>query len=193
MSLADRHLVLVGLMGTGKTTVGREVAARLGRAFSDSDELIEARTGTTVREIFRAEGEPAFRVHEAAALLDALAADTPSVIAAAGGVVLSPENRAALRSGRAIVVWLRADPVLLVARAATGEHRPLLDDDPLGTLQRMAAVREQLYAEVADATVDVGSRSVVAVVDAVLAAAELAAGELAAGEPAAGAVEEEPR
>ena len=85
-------------MGTGKTTVGRIVAERLGRPFSDSDELVEARTGRTVRQISYDEGVPAYRVHETQVLLDALAASVPSVIAAAGGVVLSPTNRATLAS-----------------------------------------------------------------------------------------------
>ena len=82
------HLVLVGLMGTGKSTVGRRLADILDRPLHDSDEMIEARTGTTVREIFVDQSEAAFRAVETAVLLDALAAETPSVIAAAGGIVL---------------------------------------------------------------------------------------------------------
>ena len=97
-SAPPRHIVLVGLMGTGKTTTGRLVAARLGRRLLDSDEMVEARTGRTVREIWRDEGEPAYRVLETAALQEALAATDPLVIAAAGGVVL--ERRTAPRSPR---------------------------------------------------------------------------------------------
>jgi shikimate kinase len=82
------HVVLVGLMGTGKTTTGRILARRLRRRLLDSDQLVEARTGRTVREIFEADGEDAYRTLETAALLDALAEPEPAVIAAAGGVVI---------------------------------------------------------------------------------------------------------
>jgi shikimate kinase len=163
-----KHLVLIGMMGTGKTTVGKILAERLGRPFSDSDQLIEARTGRTVKQIFRDGGEAAYRVHETQALLDGLAATVPGVIAAAGGVVLSPENRATLRGSDATVVWLKADPLLLVDRVGSAGHRPLLDDDPAGTLQRMFRDREQFYREVADAVVDVDGRDVGEVVDAIL-------------------------
>ena len=145
-------------MGSGKTTVGKIVAERLGRPFLDSDEIIEAREGRTVREIWLSEGEPAFRVLETAALADALDDETPSVIAAAGGVVLSDANRAALDAADALVVWLHADPELLVTRATRGDHRPLLDEDPAAALRGMAEARESLYRDVADVVVDVGLR-----------------------------------
>lgn len=162
------HIVLVGLMGSGKTTVGTLVAERLGRPLFDSDAMVEARTGHTVREIWQADGEAAFRVEETAALRDALAAHEPSVIAAAGGVVLRPENRAALSEADALVVWLRAPPEVLVQRAGTGDHRPLLDADPLGRLREMAAERETLYREVADLELDVSAREPSAVADVVM-------------------------
>jgi shikimate kinase len=163
-----RHLVLVGLMGTGKTTVGRLVAERLGRQLLDSDAMVEARTGRTVREIWRDEGEPAYRVLETAALQEALASPDPVVVAAAGGVVLRAENRAALHDADAVVVWLRADPNVLVERVARGDHRPLLDDDPAGTLRRMESDREALYREVADAAIDTAGLAPSAVADRVL-------------------------
>jgi shikimate kinase len=153
-----RHIVLVGLMGSGKTTTGQHLAARLGRPLVDSDQLIEARTGRTVREIFAADGEDAFRTLETAALLEALAAPDPLVIAAAGGVVIREANRRALLDADAFVVWLQADTGVLTARATTGDHRPLLDDDPAGMLQRMAADRDDWYREVADAVVDTTAR-----------------------------------
>jgi shikimate kinase len=145
-------------MGSGKTTVGKIVAERLGRPFLDSDEIIEAREGRTVREIWLSDGEPAFRVLESAALSDALDDEAPSVIAAAGGVVLSDANRAALDAADALVVWLNADPELLFTRATRADHRPLLDEDPAAALRSMAEARESLYRDVADVVLDVGLR-----------------------------------
>ncbi len=163
-----QHLVLVGMMGVGKSTVARVLSDRLHRPVLDSDAMIEARTGRTVREIFAADGEPAFRALETEALRDALAATTPSIIAAAGGVVLSAENRTLLEQSGARVVWLCAQPSTLVERVKSGFHRPLLDDDPAGTLQRMYTAREPLYREVADAIVLVDQRTIGEVVEAVM-------------------------
>lgn len=156
------HVVLVGMMATGKTTVGRLVADALRRPLVDSDQQVEARTGRTVREIWERDGEPAFRRLEADALADALAAPTPSVIAAAGGVVLDPGNRALLTGAEARVVWLRADTATLTERlrAADDVHRPLLDTDAEGTLGRMHRERARLYAEVSDHVIDVDGRAV---------------------------------
>jgi shikimate kinase len=166
--IGSGHLVLVGLMGSGKSTVGRLVAARLHRPFYDSDEMVEARTGRTVREIFESDGEAAYRPLETEALLDALDAPEPSVIAAAGGVVLAPVNRDALREQAGRVVWLRASPALLVSRAMRQDHRPLLDDDPAAMLARMAADRQELYAEVADEIIDIDDLSPEQVAERVL-------------------------
>ena len=151
------HVVVVGMMATGKTTVGRWLADALGRPFFDSDEMVEARTGHTVKELFELTGEAGFRAEESAALALGLADSTPAVIAAAGGAVLDPTNRRLIRAAAAadgLVVWLRADPQVLAARAMSGSHRPLLDDDPLATLTRLAGVREPLYREVADLEID---------------------------------------
>ena len=165
---AARHLVLVGMMGVGKSTVGRMVSSELDRPLFDSDEMIEERTGRTVREIWSADGEAAFRALETETLLEALAEPEPSVIAAAGGVVLSDRNRQALTSADAHVVWLLAEVDVLVDRVRKGMHRPLLDDDPESTLRRMYVERKPLYQEIADAIVSVDHRSPNDVAKAVL-------------------------
>ena len=109
MSPGCEHVVLVGLMGVGKSTVGARLADSLGWPLVDSDEQVESATGRTVREIFESDGEPAFRALEARALAEALDAPGPSIIAAAGGVVLAEENRRRLQAPKVEVVWLRAD------------------------------------------------------------------------------------
>jgi shikimate kinase len=167
-SCTDSHIVLVGMMGAGKSSVGRTLARRLGRELFDSDEMIEQRTGRTVREIWLEDGEPAFRALEAEVLADAISAPTPSIVAAAGGVVLSEANRDVLKTDGAHVVWLLADVDLLLDRVRNGMHRPLLDDDPEGTLRRMYDERADLYQEVADAIVSVDHRSINDVAGAVL-------------------------
>lgn len=176
MTAADRRvrvgpvdrIVLVGLMGTGKSTVGRLVAQRLGWPLVDTDEVIEATTGRTVREIWRAEGEPAFRRLEADVVAEALGAGEPSVVAAAGGVVLSEDNRRRLRSSGVLVVWLSAAADVLVGRTARGDHRPLLDADPAAALQQMATERDALYREVADAIVEVADRAPADIADEIV-------------------------
>lgn len=167
-SLGTMHLVLVGLTGSGKTTVGRLAADRLGRPFLDTDAVIESTTGRSVRQIFADDGEAAFRDIEAAVLRDCLSSTTPSVIAAAGGAVLRGENRAALKAAHARVVWLCGGPSVVADRVRSGGHRPLLDDDPDTVLQRMWETREPLYREVADAIVTIEGRSLHDVVEAVL-------------------------
>jgi shikimate kinase len=157
------------MMGSGKTTVGRRVAARLGRPLRDSDQEVEARTGRTVREIFESDGEAAFRVEEARALGDALDDPEPAVVAAAGGVVLDPGNRERLR-GAGTVVWLDGRPEDLARRVSSGGHRPLLGDDPLAALRRLDRERRPLYREVADHVVPVGKRPLDDVVSDVLVA-----------------------
>jgi len=144
------------MMGTGKTTIGRALSRRMIRVFFDSDQQVEDITGRTVAEIWKAEGEQAFRALESRALASALSWPAPSVVAAAGGVVLDAANRA-LISERSRVVWLRARSETLAARVGDGAGRPLLDDsggiqDRLG---RLAEEREPLYAGLAGLTVDV--------------------------------------
>lgn len=170
--MTSPHLVLVGMMGSGKTTVGQILAARLERAFVDSDAHVEARTGRTVRQIFATDGEAAYRVLETESLVQALADPRPTVIAAAGGVVLASANRDALRAADAVVVWIDAPNAVLVERATRGSHRPALDDDPLRMFESMRARRTALYDEVSDHRIEIGDDSPQRVADRVLDAVE---------------------
>ncbi len=154
MTAVPRRLLVVGMMGAGKSTAGRSAAAALGWQYLDSDEEVERATGRTVAEIFSTEGEGAFRAEESAALAEALEDDRPVVVSVAGGAVLDPDNRRRIAAGGR-VVWLRAHPQTLAWRVGDGGGRPLLGQDPAGTLARLAAVRDPLYAEVADEVVDV--------------------------------------
>ena len=142
------------MMAVGKTSVGRRLAARRGWEFFDSDRQIEALTGRTVAAIWRTDGEPEFRRLEAEVLVAALASATPRVIAAAGGTVLDENNRR-LMGLHHPVVWLRCQPGVLATRLGAATHRPLLDEDPAGALERLDAIRRPLYEEVADVVVDV--------------------------------------
>jgi len=171
------RILLVGMMGAGKTTVGRALAGRLGYTYMDSDHQVEARTGQTVREIFERRGEAAFREDERHALNEALAVDRPLVVSVAGGAVLDPHNRERLRNS-GLVVWLKASPETLARRVAgqaheTG-HRPLLGDAPLEALTRLYRDRAPLYEQLADVVIDVEERTAEQAVQEVLAHLEQA-------------------
>ncbi len=149
------HLVLVGMMGVGKTTVGRRAAQRLGWPFVDVDLAIETRAGCSVREVFARDGEPAFRDLEASVLADLLASEEPTVIAAGGGAMLREANRDTARV-RAEVVWLRARPATLLTRlGAKADARPLLDGDAAATVRRLVVEREPVYVAAAHHVIDV--------------------------------------
>ncbi len=151
----DRPIVLVGMMASGKTTVGQKLARRLGLAFADSDVEIERRAGHTVAELFAAEGEPAFRILERAVLADLVGDGTVGVIATGGGAVIDPATRKLLRE-QASVVWLRATPGVSAHRASQQDtDRPLLGRDARATMDRLWAEREPWYREVADNVIDV--------------------------------------
>jgi len=164
--MVDR-IILVGMMGAGKTTVGRLLSERLGWRYLDSDAQVAAETGSTVPALFAERGEAAFRAEESRVLAAALSGTEPVVVSAAGGVVLSETNRDLLvRSGT--VVWLRADPRVLARRVGSGDGRPLLEDRPAAALAELDEVRRPLYASVAAVTVDVDDLSPRQVVDRVL-------------------------
>jgi shikimate kinase len=147
---ATRHIVFVGAMGTGKTTIGRRVAAALGRAFVDNDELLERTTGSTAAELAARDGAAALHRVEETTLLDALDAQPPAVIAAAASTIEEPKVRSALRH-RAWVAWLRAAAPTLLARMPESVARPFADADPARLVTERAQRRDGRYAEAADA------------------------------------------
>lgn len=147
-----RPIVLVGLMGAGKSCVGRRLAARLGVAFTDADAEFETAAGCTISEFFARYGEPAFREGERK-VIARLMEGPPCVLATGGGAFVDPDTRARIKEG-AISVWIRADLDLLVKRTAGRDHRPLLKTgDPREILSRLMDARYPIYAE-ADITVD---------------------------------------
>lgn len=151
-----RNVYLVGLMGAGKTTIGRSLAKRLDLDFVDSDREIEARTGVSIPTVFEIEGEDGFRKREAQ-VIDDLARQSGQVVATGGGVVLRPENRTNLKAS-GFVVYLNVPPHTLWERTRNDRNRPLLQvDDPLLRLKELYAQRDPFYREVADLVVD-GSR-----------------------------------
>ncbi|HWV21207.1 MAG TPA: shikimate kinase [Devosia sp.] len=149
--LGGRPLILVGMMGAGKTTVGRRLATRLGRRFLDSDEEIEKAAQMTIPEIFAQRGEPEFRTGEMR-VIARLLKENDLVLATGGGAFVNPETRALVKAG-AVSVWLKADLDVLFERVSRRSNRPLLKTaDPKGTLEKLIADRYPIYAE-ADVTV----------------------------------------
>jgi shikimate kinase len=150
------NVYLVGLMGAGKTTIGRSLAKRLGLRFEDSDRVIEARTGVSIPTVFEIEGEEGFRKREVQ-VIDELSQTSGLVVATGGGVVLRPENRARM-SESGFVVYLNVPPHTLWERTRHDKNRPLLRvENPLLRLKELYLERDPFYREVADLIVD-GSR-----------------------------------
>jgi len=142
-------IFLVGLMGAGKTTIGRALAKKLNKRFVDSDHEIEARTGATIPVIFEIEGEENFRRREAEVIRE-LAAQPDIVLATGGGAVLRAENRENLKKG-GTVVYLRASINQILQRTGRDKNRPLLQTaDPRRKLEELSRQRDPLYREVAD-------------------------------------------
>jgi shikimate kinase len=147
------NIYLVGLMGAGKTTVGRQLAKRLQRRFLDSDHEIEARTGVRIPVIFEIEGEIGFRKRESQVLAE-LSVEPELVVATGGGAVLADENRKCLRD-TGLVVYLHAPPEVLYERTRHDRNRPLLQvEDPLAKLKQLYDLRDPIYREAAHIVVD---------------------------------------
>ena len=170
---AFERLALVGLPGSGKSTVGRQLARRLGLPFTDSDHLIEQRIGCSIRSFFEREGESAFRDIDQSAI-DELMQTARGVVATGGGAVLRPANRERLRTG-ATVIYLRSTPEEVYRRTRHDQKRPLLQvEDPMERLRSLHAQRDPLYRETAHFVIETGRPSVPTLVNMILMQLELA-------------------
>ena len=163
---ADR-IFLVGLMGAGKTTIGKQLAKTLNKQFVDSDREIENHTGASIPLIFELEGEEGFRKRERE-MIDQLTQRHDTVLATGGGAVLNEDNRRWLGE-RGVVVYLHATVEQLLERTRMDRNRPLLQtEDPEARLRELMEIRDPLYREVADIIVDTGDTSVRQVVQALV-------------------------
>ena len=161
------NIFLVGMMGAGKTTVGRSLARQLNKSFYDTDHTIEERTGVRIAVIFEIEGEAGFRKRETELLAQMTALENV-VLATGGGAILDPTNREYL-SSRGFVIYLHAPPKELWQRTRHDKNRPLLQTgDPRVCIEELYEFRDSLYREVADLVVDTGRQSVGALVTEVL-------------------------
>ena len=171
-------IILVGLPGAGKTTIGRQLARRLGVAFVDSDHVIEERLGCSIREYFAREGEEAFRDVEQA-VLDELSQHHQGVLSTGGGSVLREANRRHLHQ-RGQVFYLRASPEDVFRRVRHDSARPLLQvQDPLGRLRALYEARDPLYRQTAHYVLETSRPSVSGLVNKILMQLELGGGTLA--------------
>jgi shikimate kinase len=146
------------MMGSGKSTIGSLLSRTTGWPYLDNDVLVERARRTTARELLGRAGENELRMAETAALQHGLAEPPPCILGAAGGTILDPVNREAMKRG-ALVVWLRASPEVLAARAIGAHHRPWLESDPEGWMRDALEARSPLYEEVADLSVHTDGRS----------------------------------
>jgi shikimate kinase len=168
-------IALVGLPGSGKTTIGRQLSRRLSLPFVDSDALIEQRLGCSIREFFEREGEQRFRDIEES-MIDELSLSPASVLSTGGGAVLRENNRLRLRE-RCRVIYLRSSPEEVFRRLRHDRNRPLLQvADPLQRLKDLFADRDALYRETAHFVIDTGRPSVATLVNMIVMQLELAGG-----------------
>lgn len=166
-------MFVVGLPGSGKSTVGRQLARRLQLPFYDSDRVIEERLGCSIKDFFAREGEERFRDVEAS-VIDELTQIPNAVLSTGGGAVLRSLNRSNLRS-RGQVIYLKSAPEELARRLKNDSHRPLLQvEDPLTRLRDLFAVRDPLYRETAHFTIETGRPSVATLVNMIVMQLELA-------------------
>jgi shikimate kinase len=171
---SSNNIFLIGLMGAGKSTVGKLLAKKLGRRFLDADHVIEDRCGVKIPVIFEMEGEDGFRKREAQAIKD-ITAEHDVILATGGGAVLLPENRQFL-SERGTVIYLHANPMELWHRTKGGEGRPLLKNgDAKKILENLYAIRDPLYREIADYVIETGKPSVNQLVNTLIMQLELSA------------------
>jgi shikimate kinase len=161
-------VLLLGLMATGKSSVGAAIAERTGWPYLDNDEIVERIAGMPTRRLLDERGEPALREAETAALVEVLDAPAPLVASVAAWAVTQPELRQRLVESDAVVVWLRASVETILQRVGDGGDRPWLSPDPETAIRRLAEGRDPLYAEVADLTVDVDTLDPAAIADRVL-------------------------
>lgn len=150
------RVILVGMMGSGKSTIGRLLSEATGWPYVDNDELVLRSNLATPRQLLAERGEAAMRAAESSALALGLEVPEPAIIGAAAGTILDARDRDRMRDG-GIVVWLRAASAVLAERAAGSEHRPWLEGDAQSWMRAAVAERDPLYASVADITLDTTS------------------------------------
>ena len=169
--------VLVGMPGSGKTTIGRQLARRMGGAFLDCDHAIEREIGCSIKQFFQQQGEPAFRDLETQVLAELLQRPGPCVLSTGGGAVVRAENRALLKSGPP-VVYLHAVPEEIHRRIAHDDSRPLMQvADPLAKLKELYRDRDPLYREVARYVMETGRPTMSSLVNTLLMQLELGGGD----------------
>jgi shikimate kinase len=170
--MTPARVLLIGMMGAGKTSVGRALSARTGWSYRDNDEIVAEGEGVATEELLKRGGRDALRVAESRALSRVLQQDPPLIAGVAGGVIESPQDRQRLASPDAFVVYLHAPIEVLVERVGSGEGRPWLRPDPETAMRRLFEGREPLYREVADLIVQSQGGDAEQHADKILAALE---------------------
>jgi shikimate kinase len=166
-----QKVILIGMMGAGKSTTARLLAERLRWRYVDSDDEVERRAGRSIPDIWKESGESAFRADESLVLSDICQQVQPTVVSVGGGAVVDLENRATIRRA-GLVVWLRAEVSTLARRVGSGDGRPLLAGGPRAALTQLAEARAAIYAELADLVFDVDRLSPPEVVEQIAEAVQ---------------------